>query len=62
MSRSQEVEIKCKSIRETNSAVLIEVDGHEQLWIPLSQVSEMRKADDGHIVMSQWIANQKGLI
>lgn len=62
MSRPQEVEIKCRFIRETEAAVLIKVDGDEH-WIPLSQVSEMHKVgDDGRIVVAQWVASQKGFI
>lgn len=61
MSRPNEVEIECRFLRETENAVLIEVED-EQVWIPLSQVSEMHKGSRGSIVMSQWIANQKGLI
>lgn len=61
MSRPNEVEIECTFLRETDNAVLIEV-GDDQLWIPLSQVSSMHKGKTGKIVMSQWIANQKGLI
>lgn len=62
MSHPNEVEIECTFLRETENAVQIEV-GDEQLWIPLSQVSSMRKGKGGgKIVMSQWIANQKGLI
>lgn len=60
---TQEVEIECEFIRETDAAVLIEVDD-EQMWIPLSQISSMCRPQRGmgKIVMSQWIANQKGLI
>jgi len=61
MSRLNEVAVECTFIRETANAVLIEVES-EQMWIPLSQVSEMHKGKVGRIVMSQWIANQKGLI
>lgn len=61
MKHNQEVEIECRFLRETDNAVLIEVEGEEH-WIPLSQVSEMHKGKAGKIVMTQWIANQKGLI
>ncbi len=59
---TQFVQVNCRFLRETENAVLIEVEDGEQMWIPLSQVESMRKAADGHIVLSQWIANQKGLI
>ena len=61
MSKPSEVEINCIFLRETANAVLIEADG-EEMWIPLSQVSEMHKGKASKIIMSQWIANQKGLI
>lgn len=58
-----DVEIECSFVRETEAAVLITVHD-ENYWIPLSQVTEMHKAGKGtgSIVMSQWIANQKGLV
>jgi hypothetical protein len=56
-------ELACTFITESEKAVLI--DTHtEKLWIPLSQVKEMHKdpAGVGKIVMSAWIAKQKGLL
>lgn len=55
------VQVECRFIRETENAVLIEVND-EETWIPLSQVESMHKDKVGSIVMSQWIANQKGLV
>lgn len=55
------VQVNCRFLRETANAVLIEVED-KQMWIPLSQVSEMHKGSNGSIVMSQWIAINKGLI
>lgn len=36
----------------------------EDLWIPLSQVVSMHKGKtgEGSIVMTEWIAKQKGLV
>ena len=61
--RGQCVEVNCTFLRETDAAVLIEVDGDEH-WIPLSQVESMHKSSDGDgcILVSHWIADQKGLI
>jgi hypothetical protein len=53
-----------KCIRQTEKAILVEVEG-EQFWIPQSQVeddSEVYKAGtEGDLVISDWIAEQKGL-
>ena len=56
------VTIECSRKRETDNAVLIEVDD-EHIWIPLSQVESMHFnwLDKGHIVVTDWIAEQKGL-
>lgn len=61
-------EIACTFLAETDNAVLIhDPASDEEIWIPLSQVEEMHhpKGDfpkDGTIVMSEWIARQKGLL
>ena len=56
------VTVECVRKRETDNAVLIEVDG-EGVWIPLSQVESMHfdARGSGTIVISDWIAGQKGL-
>jgi hypothetical protein len=48
---------------ETDKAVLLIDDTGEEVWLPLSQVEEMHEAKDGtvRVVMSEWIAKQKGL-
>lgn len=45
---------------ETARALLI-VHNEEEYWIPLSQIHELHKAE-GRIVMTAWIAKQKGLL
>lgn len=50
--------------RETDSAVLvIDSDSGEEIWFPLSQVVSMHrdKNDVGEIVVTDWIAAQKGV-
>lgn len=52
--------------RETDLAVQISTLEGEMLWIPLSQVVEMIGRKDGerstgHITMTEWIAQKKGL-
>lgn len=57
--------LSCKREKETDSAVLIhDYASQENLWIPLSQVESMHfdKNGDGEIVMSDWIAQKKGLL
>lgn len=52
---------------ETDKAVqIVDPATGEQIWLPLSQVHEMhgrkdRERSTGTIVMSEWIAKQKGL-
>ena len=55
--------LECKFLKDTDAAVLVEDDNGEQHWIPLSQIERMVKRPNGygHIVMSDWIAKQKGL-
>jgi hypothetical protein len=56
------VSVDCIKMYETDEAVKIEVDD-ESYWIPLSQVESMHfdGKGNGHIVISNWIAQQKGL-
>lgn len=57
-------EMACYFVRETESAVLIQDPADfEEHWIPLSQIRSMHKAKNGQgtIVMTRWIARQKGL-
>ena len=58
-------DLACVRKTETEKAVLIvDLASGEEIWIPLSQVHEMHfnAAGEGTIVMSQWIAKQKGLV
>lgn len=62
------VEIKCEIVHETDKAILIGdylgIDKH-RVWIPLSFISEIHRTagTEGYdtVVMSTWIAKQKGL-
>lgn len=55
--------VTCK--RETDAALLVEIDDKE-IWMPKSQISddsEVTAEDDvGTLIVSQWIAEQKGLV
>lgn len=52
-----------KRERETDAAVLVVDEDGESIWFPLSQVESMHfdRNGAGHIVVSDWIARQKGL-
>lgn len=58
-------EIACEFVHETDNAILIKDPmTEEEHWIPLSQVDEIHrdnKTKSGTLVMSDWIAKQKGL-
>jgi hypothetical protein len=74
-NRQQErFRVDCREIiRETDRAVLVYVDyekyglargGNCEMWFPLSQVHEIHQAglESGpYIVVTPWIAKQKGL-
>lgn len=55
--------VKC--LRETPKAILVDVGG-EELWFPKSQLSEdnevSEEGDEGVLIISQWIAEQKDLL
>jgi hypothetical protein len=56
-------DIKCH--RDTPDAILVRVEGKE-VWIPKSHIHDdsevFKKGTDGRLIISQWIAEQKGLV
>lgn len=52
-------------VHATDKALLCEIDGDET-WIPKSQISadsEVSEAgDEGTLIITEWIAEQKGLL
>ena len=65
MRKGEVFEFACTFLAETAAAVkLTDHASGEELWIPLSQVEEMHRGKDGTgtIIVSAWIAKQKGLI
>lgn len=52
------------ALRETEAALLCEIDGAEY-WIPKSQIDDDSEVYSGghrgELVVSQWIADQKGI-
>lgn len=60
------VEISCEIRHKTEKAVLIH-DGTQEAWIPFSQIEspdedEMEIGEHTEIMMTEWIATEKGLI
>lgn len=55
----------CKAIAQTDRALRVVIDG-EKYWIPQKQIhddSEVYKdGDEGELVISEWIAKEKGLL
>jgi len=52
----------CRRVRETDNAVLIDVDGTEH-WLPFSHVERMSfnvLNGTGYIVVSDWLAKKIG--
>jgi hypothetical protein len=53
-------------VRETDKALLVRLEDGEEVWLPLSQISEpdsYREGDEnGTISVTEWIAEQKGLL
>ncbi len=59
---------RAKCIKATEMALLIEIDGNEGVWIPKSQIDDDSEVFDdeanaeGVLIVSEWIAIQKGLV
>jgi hypothetical protein len=53
------------AIRATDSALLVDIDGKE-VWIPQSMISDDSEVyevgHEGELVVSQWLAEQKGIV
>lgn len=52
-------------LKATDKALLCEIDG-EQVWIPKGQIDDdsevFQEGQDGQLVISEWIAKEKGLV
>jgi hypothetical protein len=57
-------DVKC--IAETTDAILVVMDDGKEHWIPKSQVHDdsevYEKGGEGKLIISQWIAEEKGLV
>ena len=60
-ARFDDVEV----IKATEKAILCRIDGKDH-WIPLSQVDDdsecWEEGHEGELVISQWCAEEKGLV
>ena len=57
-------EYTCRKEGETDNAIKVyDYESCDTLWFPLSQVESMHfdAKGDGYIVLTDWIARQKGL-
>ena len=56
--------LDCSIVRETDNAILVRTDEGDEVWLPLSQVDQIRRPAKGAdtVVMTAWIAKMKGLI
>lgn len=56
-------DVKC--LKATDAAILVEINGEEH-WIPQSQIDDdsevWKKGDEGRLVISEWLAEKKGLV
>jgi hypothetical protein len=61
----KKVKLEAICLKQTEKALLVEIDG-EQHWIPQSQVDDdsevYKEGDEGTLVVSEWIATEKGLV
>ena len=70
--QDERFEVRCVALlRETDRALLVEVDANEyglipgeacEIWLPLSQVHEVHRTNPPTVVVTPWIARQKGLL
>ena len=53
-----------KIIHETDEAVLVEVEGDEEHWLPFSQIQRVHRYPDGSVKLeiTDWLARKIGLL
>ena len=55
-----------RAIRSTDKALLCDIPGHGEMWIPQTQIHDdsevYREGDVGKLVITRWIAEQKDLV
>lgn len=59
------VEFEATCLRESDLAILVDIEG-EEFWIPKTHVSDdsevQEEGDEGTLIISEWIAEQKELM
>ncbi len=62
-SNDNTVDLEVVIKRETDKAYLIDHGGEEEVWMPKSQVRAVeKKGRTATLTVTEWIANEKGLI
>lgn len=64
-SNDKTVELEVQIKKVTDKAYLIDHGGEEEVWMPKSQVKELERVGRGPLhkmTVTEWIANEKGLI
>jgi hypothetical protein len=64
-SNDKTVELEVQIKRVTDKAYLIDHGGEEEVWMPKSQVKDLERVGRGPLhkmTVTEWIANEKGLI
>lgn len=59
----------CTVVKKTEKSMLIRLEDNRDEWIPLSQIddnyditADSAEGDEGEIGLTEWIADQRGLI
>jgi hypothetical protein len=64
---SEKYEMLCTEVKkETGAALLCVTREHGEVWVPKSQIDEdsevYKEGTDGRLIVTQWIAEQKGWV
>ena len=56
---------KSKALRDTAKALLVELDGGEEVWVPKSVIDEdsevFEPGNTGTLILAQWFCEKNGL-
>lgn len=60
------VETRATALRETDAAILVRFDDGVEAWVPKSQIDDdsevYAKDHDGTLIVTHWLATQKGWV
>lgn len=67
MLGDDQVQLEVEVLRESDKALLVRTDDGGEAWIPKSQIHDdsevySLKSSPGTMIVSRWIAEQKGLV